>query len=384
MKFFLMLLCFSCTNIYAAPPMIDGSYHASFSLNSDGTVSSWGALDWSSPPTIQLLPLPINNLSSIVSISKNYFVKNDGTVWHTIDGLSNTSASQKTGITNVKEVSKAHVHTLALKHDGTVWGWGDNQQGELGTGITSYEENAPVQVSGLSNIISISAGGSNEPTSFALASDGTLWAWGGNHSGKFGNGSTCGAIFCGVPIPQKINNVTGITSISNGSFHTALLKTNGTVWLTGSVNGLNFKQVVGLDNITAISAGNNSTLALKSNGEVVSISNGTTPVVSIISGLSNITFINYPGYQVYYAISNNGKMYAWGSNSNGRLGNGSTTSSATPIEVGVVISPPNTEIPTYKVPMMTDLALFIMAVCLSAFVVVKQNKISVIEKDMNV
>ena len=75
-------------------------------------------------------------------------------------------------------------HTMALKNDGTLWTWGDNDKGELGDG-TRTNRLSPIQVGNSNNWASISVG--NE-YSMAIKTDGTLWAWGDNGWGKYGNG----------------------------------------------------------------------------------------------------------------------------------------------------------------------------------------------------
>lgn len=76
-------------------------------------------------------------------------------------------------------------HTVALKADGSVWAWGFNSSGQLGNGATTNSF-TPVQVSGLSGVTAVAAGGDH---AFALKA-GTVWAWGDNYYGQLGDGST--------------------------------------------------------------------------------------------------------------------------------------------------------------------------------------------------
>jgi len=82
-------------------------------------------------------------------------------------------------------------HTLAAKSDGTVWAWGANTYGELGNGTTT-NSSYPVQIlkaagQPLTGVIAVSAG---YYSSYALLSDGTVWAWGYNGYGNLGDGTT--------------------------------------------------------------------------------------------------------------------------------------------------------------------------------------------------
>jgi PKD repeat protein len=72
-----------------------------------------------------------------------------------------------------------------LKRDGTVWAWGDNYYGQIGDGTTT-DRTSPVQVPGLTGVVSIAAGLGN---SSATTSDGSVWTWGSNYFGQVGDGS---------------------------------------------------------------------------------------------------------------------------------------------------------------------------------------------------
>src|SRR4029078_12169739 len=80
-------------------------------------------------------------------------------------------------------------YSLALKADGTVWGWGGNGKGQLGDGTFTTPRLVPQRVGqavGLSSNRQISAGWEH---ALALRSDGTVWAWGKNDYGQIGDGT---------------------------------------------------------------------------------------------------------------------------------------------------------------------------------------------------
>ena len=85
-------------------------------------------------------------------------------------------------LSGVSMVAAGEGHSLALKTDGTVWGWGNNGYGELGDGTTT-DRAYPVGVKGvggvgyLSGITDIVSG---EDHAVALKSDGSVFAWGYN------------------------------------------------------------------------------------------------------------------------------------------------------------------------------------------------------------
>ena len=115
---------------------------------------------------------------------------------------------------------------MALKNDGTVWVWGQNNHGQLGDG-TNETRTAPVKVSGLSNVIAISGSAFN---SMALKSDGTVWAWGYNGSGLLGDGTTEDY----KTIPVKVSGLSNVISIGSGIQHNLALKNDGTVRTWGN------------------------------------------------------------------------------------------------------------------------------------------------------
>jgi alpha-tubulin suppressor-like RCC1 family protein len=138
------------------------------------------------------------------------------------------------GISNVTSVQGSWENSYALRSNNTVWAWGDNVLGELGIG--TYEAaSGPVQVAGLSNIISISASPSGTYC-LALKNDGTVWAWGGNDGddydpsvcGQLGNG-TCNS----TNMPTMVVGLSNIVSISAGGIFAMALQNNGTVWAWG-------------------------------------------------------------------------------------------------------------------------------------------------------
>ncbi|SFI42528.1 Regulator of chromosome condensation (RCC1) repeat-containing protein [Paenibacillus sp. UNC496MF] len=199
-------------------------------LKSDGTVWTWGSNSSGQLGTGSALlrnssPAQVPNLNSVIAIASgqdhNLAVKSDGTVWAWGDnkfgalGDGSTEARntpvQVQSLDSVIHVSIGNTHSLALK--GTVWAWGSNGGGELGDGSNIYR-NTPVQVKGISSVISIAAGKSfGFSHSLALKSDGTVWAWGNNVSGKLGDGTTTGSSW---PVPViHLDSVTAISSTTH-------------------------------------------------------------------------------------------------------------------------------------------------------------------------
>ena len=165
-------------------------------------------------------------------------VKINGTVWCSSwstnnhgelgDGTTNVSGSpvQAIGLTNIVGLTTDVYSNCALKTDGTVWCWGDGTSGQLGNGGTADQYTA-VQVPGLTNVVMVSAGGSTDYYC-ALKKDGTLWCWGGNSYGRLGTGDN-------VPRTTPTQVLTNVkTIIATGTYHVCAQKQDDTIWCWGA------------------------------------------------------------------------------------------------------------------------------------------------------
>ena len=179
-----------------------------FAIKDDGTVGAWGpALNM----TNSMEAFQVPGLKNIKAIDMDYgyghavFVRDDGTVWSW--GRNNNGqfgngtfmrgypffneSFQAKGLSDVKAVSASGMTSMALKNDGTVWGWGHNQDGMLGTGQMVELELTPVMIQGFSGIVAISSKGSSH--SVFLKEDGSVWECGSNNNGQMGDSSIIGA-----------------------------------------------------------------------------------------------------------------------------------------------------------------------------------------------
>jgi alpha-tubulin suppressor-like RCC1 family protein len=212
----------------------------------------------------------------------SFAIKTDGTLWswgrntNGQLGISNNTdkiSPTQVGISsNWRLVGAGNSHTLAIKTDGSLWGWGNNQSSALG--ITGYAStNSPRQIDLINfDWKSISCG---DLYSIAIKADGTLWGWGLNNFYQLGRGNTAT-----VGTPTQIGNLTSDWyKISTGKEHTIAIKTDGSLWAWGRNN---FGQLGVGDNSTKttptkvgissnwknIECGNYYTMAIKTDGTI--------------------------------------------------------------------------------------------------------------------
>ena len=239
-------------------------------------------------------------------------LKSDGTVWawgvnangELGNGTTTNSSTpvQVSGLTGVVQVAAGAYTSFALKSDGTVWAWGDNAYGQLGNGSTN-DSSVPVQVSGLTGVVQIANG--DKYFGEALKSDGTVWTWGDNNHGELGDGTLAPSA-----TPVKVTGLSGVTEISGGYEHSVVLKSDGTVWAWGENsqgdlgNGTTTDstlpvQAQGITSAVSASAGIFHSLALTSDGTVWAwganqsgqlgtgtFANSSVPVQSLMSSVA--------------------------------------------------------------------------------------------------
>jgi len=124
--------------------------------------------------------------------------------------------AEVTGLSGIVAVAGGGYHSMALKNDGSVWSWGYNVVGQLGDWTTT-DRAMPVQVQGLpTNIVAIAAGAYH---SLALDGGGNLYGWGYNNEGELGLGNNFSMLN-----PQYITN--GVAAIGAGQFHSLYVRTN--------------------------------------------------------------------------------------------------------------------------------------------------------------
>jgi alpha-tubulin suppressor-like RCC1 family protein len=247
-------------------------------------------------------------------------------------------------------------HTCAVTTTGTAYCWGGNYYGQLGNNASTRRSTTPVAVNmqGVS-FVTISIG---DYHTCALTTTGTVYCWGNNANGQIGTGS---AYITEYRSPELVRLYgVSFSALATGNYHTCAVTTTGAVycWGMGANGQLGNNQetdsrapvmalMPGDVSFRAIDAGSYFTCALttigtaycwgfNSNGQ---LGDGTTtygarPVaVSMPSGVSFATIAT--GYFHACAVTTTGTAYCWGKNMNGQFGDGTTTDSAVPVAVSM-------------------------------------------------
>lgn len=202
------------------------------------------------------------------------------------------------GFTDWCQASAGYSHSLAIRSNGQLWSWGNNSFGRLGDDTTT-NRNSPVSVlGGFADWCQASAGLN---FSVAVRSNGTLWAWGFNNSGGLGD---CTTVTKSSPV-SVVGGFTDWCTASAGAQHTLGVRCNGTLWAWGN-NGQG-------------RLGDNTTV------------NKSSPV-SVVGGFTDWC---QASASYYYSIGlrSNGSLWAWGCNGQGRLGDNTTINRSSPVSV---------------------------------------------------
>ncbi|GEP51133.1 hypothetical protein FNO01nite_18050 [Flavobacterium noncentrifugens] len=246
-----------------------------------------------------------------------------------------------------QKVSAGSDHSIGLKTDGTLWTWGSNSAGQLGFSTTITQKNVPTQVGAASNWQNITASGNG---TYAIKSDGTLWAWGNNNFGQLGDGTTINRT-----TPTRIGTAINYANVGIGQNHTVAVKTDGTIWAWGwnssgqlgdgtTTDKTSPTRIGTATNWKNVSGGSLHTVAVKTDGTLWTwgsnssgqLGDGTNTNRNIPTQIGTAT--NWDtvaaGGELTVARKTDGSLWAWGNNNSGQLGDGTTVNKNVPTRIG--------------------------------------------------
>jgi len=213
-------------------------------------------------------------------------LKADGTVigWG-YNGYGQTTVPSNA--TNIVAITAGESHSLAVKSDGGLLGWGINDYGQL---------NIPPNAS---NVVAIAAGRYHN---LALRADGTVIAWGYNGDGQ-------------TNVPPNATNMVAVTA---GYAHSLALRADGAVIGWGRNDAGQITVPASAVNVVALAAGSAHSLALRNDGRVVAWGNNGSGQTNVPASALNIVAISAGG-SFNLALKADGAILAWGDNSDGRI-----------------------------------------------------------------
>ena len=227
-------------------------------IKTDGTLWMWGSNAYGQlgkgEPGNSSAPVKIMNNVAAVSCGgwgHTAAIKTDGSLWMWGDNGQGQLGNGGTGnqkyhdgvkevsiqdipvkiMDSVSAVSCGNAYTAAVKTDGSLWTWGDNEFGQLGDG-TRKDATAPIKV--MEGIAAVSCGRSHTA---AIKGDGSLWVWGDNQFGELGIFGGDRDINIGhgdfsvQTTPHNLMN--DVSAIACGGFHTIIVKSDGSIWVCG-------------------------------------------------------------------------------------------------------------------------------------------------------
>jgi alpha-tubulin suppressor-like RCC1 family protein len=299
---------------------VSAGTNATYAIKQDGTLWAWGGNNHGQlsdgTTTSRLLPAQVlpGTTWSKVSAGDGYVVaqKTDSTLWSCgyntfnqlglINDLSDHySFTQVSPDTDWLDFKSGIRQTALLKTNHTFWGWGDGTEGVIGTGSDAGSDH-PTNPLTATDWAQVTTGAQS---TLLKKNNGTLWGVGSNVVGTLGLGFNSASQYSLI----QIGTATDWASVESCTFHSMVLKNNGTLWSCG----YNTSGQLGNGTIT-----NTNTLAQV----------GTASNWAKVRCSTNFTLI----------LDNNGTLWSWGNNSAGQLGDSTTTNRLVPTQIGTACS----------------------------------------------
>ena len=252
----------------------------------------------------------------------------------------------------------AEKSTIAVKVDGTVWAWGNNQNGQIANGVASHVAHSSPKQVGTDTTWGITSDtfGGKKYGGHIIKTDGTLWAWGSNETGIIGNNTSDNKFSSPVQIPgttwAKVNR--------GGENFTGAIKTDGTLWMWGSngagqignntqnpggwgAHGYSSPVQVPGTNWRSLSANYQQAMATKTDGTLWQWGDNEYGELGQNNRIDYSSPVQVPGTNWTtthiqasdraFAIKTDGTLWAWGRNYAGQLGHSNVIQYSSPVQV---------------------------------------------------
>jgi alpha-tubulin suppressor-like RCC1 family protein len=255
--------------------------------------------------------------------SASYFVLDDGALYAAGASFIGYGSGPRSISTGVKEIFARGNRIFFLKTDGTLWALGGNSRGEFGNRTQTSSYSQPVQVA--TDVVSVAPGDAH---TLFLKTDASLWASGSNISGQFGTGQTS---LSSALTPIQV--ASGVRSMAAGGSSSFYIKTDGSLWGAGWSDGFSsttFTQLLA-SGVTSVQVkGYTVRFIQDSNLRRWPFSGMHT----FDSGVSKAAL----GDSHLLYVKTNGSLWADGNNEWSQFGNGTLTSTTTPIQIATGVA----------------------------------------------
>ncbi len=211
-------------------------------------------------------------------------------------------------------ISTRDVHVMALTSTGRIFAWGNNRHGQIGNGTEGSAIKSPTQITdyitlfGEEKISSIHTGTAN---SYALTTYGRVFTWGNNSYGQYGLGDTS-IVSTPVDVTHQFQYLDGekIVKTTLGAYFGIALSASGNVYTWGRNDHGQIGNRTRDDQSTPLNITHHFNLE------------HDETIIDIITDDSHV-----------FAVTSMHRLFAWGANSRGQLGNDSTSRVTSPLDV---------------------------------------------------